>query len=360
MSGSSKRLQARALAVLRAARSPEQGKRTGVDLIMLALEGKKGGFEKVIAMIDNMVGVLKKEQVDDDQKKEYCGVQLDTADDKKKALESTASNAAIAATNADEAVATLTAEIKALSTGIAELDQSVAEATEQRKSDNTAFTELVALNAQAKKLLGVAKNRLNQFYNPKLYVPPPKKELTQEESIYQGVVGPSLAQVSLHSQHRAAPAPPPETFDAYATKSQENTGVIASIDLLVKDLDKETTEAETSEKDAQRDYEKMLADAKAKRAADSKSITGKEIAKASFEEEAQSHKESKASATKELMATAEYIHGLHAECDWLVQNYDARKSARASEADSLANAKAVLSGSDYSLMQLRGTGSRRS
>merc|ERR1740123_298225 len=63
----------------------------GLELLVLALTGKKaatsGGFDKVITMIDNMVGILKTEQDDDDQKKEYCAVQFDTADDKKKALE---------------------------------------------------------------------------------------------------------------------------------------------------------------------------------------------------------------------------------------------------------------------------------
>ena len=105
-------------------------------------------------------------------------------------------------------------------------------------------------------------------------------------------------------------------------------------------------------KDSQKDYEKMLADAKGKRASDSKAVTDKQATKASLESEAQAHKEDKASATSELSATSEYIHGLHVECDWLVEHHDVRKEARASEAESLANAKAVLSGADYSLVQV--------
>merc|ERR1719163_1621733 len=127
-------------------------------------------------MIDDMVKILGKEQADDDHKKEYCGAQLDSAEDKHKGLEKQASDEGIATSNAEEAIATLTEELKALAAGIADLDKSVAEATEQRKSEHAAFTELIALNTQAKELLGVAKNRLNKFYNPKLYVPPPKKE----------------------------------------------------------------------------------------------------------------------------------------------------------------------------------------
>merc|ERR1719310_826139 len=43
-----------------------------LDLISLALKGKKVSFDKVLKMIDDMVKLLKKEQVDDDNKKEYC------------------------------------------------------------------------------------------------------------------------------------------------------------------------------------------------------------------------------------------------------------------------------------------------
>merc|ERR1719213_1572803 len=52
---------------------------------------------------------------------------------------------------------------------------------------------------------------------------------------------------------------------------------------------------------------------------------------------------------KEDMDVEKYIMELHKECDWIMKNYDLRKSARAGEVDSLKNAKAVLSGADYGL-----------
>merc|ERR1712146_156361 len=65
-----------------------------------------------------------------------------------------------------------------------------------------------------------------------------------------------LADVSEHSQ--AKPPPPPEAPGAYQKKSGESGGVIAMIDLLVKDLDKEMTVAKAEEKDAQGDYEQFM------------------------------------------------------------------------------------------------------
>merc|ERR1712066_578745 len=101
--------------------------------------------------------------------------------------------------------------------------------------------------------------------------------------------------------------------------------------MLIQELEKEVTEAETEEKDAQSDYESMSSDAAAKRIADTSSISEKMSAKANTEAELQRHTDDKASNTKELMATAEYIASLHAECDWLMSNFDVRKEARANE-----------------------------
>ena len=42
---------------------------------------------------------------------------------------------------------------------------------------------------------------------------------------------------------------------------------------------------------------------------------------------------------------------LHGECDWLLQYYDLRKTARTEETENLFSAKAILSGADFSLLQ---------
>merc|ERR1719331_1156398 len=100
----------------------------------------------------------------------------------------------------------------------------------------------------------------------------------------------------------------------------------------------------------------MMGDSAEKRAMDSKTLTDKEGAKAATESSFEANKEEKASATKELMAVHSYISSLHAECDWLLKYFDVRKEARTGEIESLKNAKAVLSGADFSLLQTKNTG----
>merc|ERR550537_2042224 len=185
-----------ALAIVRAAQGSG---RPELNFLALALQGKKVDFSKVIKMIDNMVATLKKEQQDDNDKKEYCEMQFDAADDKKKGLERSVSNLEKAIAKEKEAIATLAEEIKALEDGIVSLDKSVAEATEQRKEQNQEYTELIASDAAAKELLGFAKNRLNKFYNPKLYKAPPKKQLTDADRAEMAAGGSAvLADVSVH------------------------------------------------------------------------------------------------------------------------------------------------------------------
>jgi len=352
MHESSSAMRAKALAAVQAMRKAGMAHPERMDLIMLALRGKKIGFEKVIKMIDEMVVTLKTEQTDDDNKKVYCAAQFDKTDDEKKALERLISDKETAIATATESIKTLEEEIAALQKGISELDKSVAEATEQRKEENAEYSDLMAGNSAAKELLGFAKNRLNKFYNPKLYKAPKKEELSADDRIVANMGG-SFAQIRAHltREGKAAPPPPPETFGPYTKKSEESTGVIAMIDMLVADLDKEMTEGEAEEKNSQGDYEAMMADSATKRTADSKSITEKEGAKADTEALLEKSQDEKTSASKELMALDSYIATLHAECDWLIKYYDMRSEARTSEIDALGKAKAVLSGADYSLLQ---------
>merc|ERR1719389_1532872 len=116
---SQSQLRARALEMIKNTQKGRNHKKSlSLDFIALALRGKKVGFEKVIKLMDEMVVTLKKEQVDDDAKKEYCLMELDLADDKKKELERAISDSEKAIADTEEGIATVTDEIAALEEGI--------------------------------------------------------------------------------------------------------------------------------------------------------------------------------------------------------------------------------------------------
>merc|ERR1719215_346435 len=105
------------------------------------------------------------------------------------------------------------------------------------------------------------------------------------------------------------------------------------MDTMIADLDKEMQEVEVDEKNAQEEYEQLLKDSADKRSIDSKAIDNKESAKADLEAKLLKDKESKTSTIKEAMATHEFLGDVHADCDWLLSNFEARKQARAGEID---------------------------
>jgi len=336
----SKEVQRNALHAL----GPAKAKDSRVALISMTLRGGAKSFDKVIEMIDAMVTLLGEEQTSDDAKKAYCEKELDTAEDEKKVLDIKLSDLEKAIDDTEESIATLTEEIKALLKGIKDLDAQVKEATTVREDENAFYKKTMQEDSAAKDILKMAKNRLAKFYAPKMYQPPAKEE--------RSTMGRISEEMSLQQQQqKASPGPPPETWSAYAKKSEQHGGVISMVDLLIADLDKEMTMMTTEEKEAQKEYEEFIAEAGEKRAADSKSAEQKSGEKAELEAALIKLQQDAKDTTKEAYLKEVQIKDLHLECDWLISTFSVRKEARAGEVDSLKKAKAVLSGADYSLVQ---------
>merc|ERR1719401_1572354 len=104
-------------------------------------------------------------------------------------------------------------------------------------------------------------------------------------------------------------------------------GVVEMLNLLKADLDKDTHSREVDEKDAQGEYEKMMADSAAKREADTKSVADKESAKADLHADLSKMGGEKKDTTAAAMAKTKQIQELHAECDWLVASFGTRMDA---------------------------------
>jgi len=165
-----------------------------VALISLTLCGGAKSFEKVIKMIDQMVALLGEEQTSDDDKKAYCEKSLDESEDEKKVLENTIGDLDKSIATTEESISTLAEEIAALLKGIADLDSQVKEATKTREEENAFYKKTMQEDTAAKDILKMAKNRLAQFYAPKMYVPPAKAaqvlQLVSDEAALISVVGP--------------------------------------------------------------------------------------------------------------------------------------------------------------------------
>merc|ERR1719487_2231998 len=303
-------------------------------LILASLRTGLHGFEKVTGMIDGMVGVLEGEQVKDDTQDKWCLAELDKAKEEAKQTEVDIGDLRAAIEEQRDAIASVTSEIEALKAGLVELDASVAEATEQRKKEHAEYLDESAANGAAMELLSMAKNRLNKFYNPTLYKEPPKKE---EEDFF--------AQIAARQ-----PGPAPETFGEYK-KTESSDGVIAMIEDMVRDVEKDMAEAKRDEEEGQKDYEEEMNDAATKRSDDSKLIVTKEGEKAEKATKLEETKEAKRTQGGQLDVLESKIDNLHKTCDFLVEHYAAIREERLKEEEGLKASKNVLAGAKLGLVQ---------
>merc|ERR1719281_1782653 len=350
------------VSVLRRVGGPHKAQ---LELLEFSLKAKKVDFSKVLAMIDGMDAVLKEEQADDDSQKAFCDKDITKSESEKKDTEEAiaASEAFIDETTAESAATA--DEIKALSQEIKDMDKAVAEATEQRKEEHSEYLVFQQQSNAALQLIDKAKNRLMKFYRPTMYKEAPTQELTEEEKILAasgrsdmiataapemipGTTTTVYAQIRSHTLDDAAPAPPPETWGAYQKKDGKSNGVMALMDMLLKELSGDLTSSENEEKTSQTDYERLMADSQASRSQNVASITDKEAAKADMDTAVEETKAKLDSQQASLADIKQYILQLHAKCDFIMDNYDLRKAARENELTSLANAKATLSGADFS------------
>jgi len=312
-----------ALAALRS--SPRGDPRVG--FLELAFRGQKQGFDKLAAKIDELGGILVEEQKEDDRKKAFCTMEIDREEDEVKAAVRAGSDKSAVIADLEDSLQEVNRGISSLLKGIKELDKQVSEATATRKAEHAESVDILAQNSAAKSLLELAKNRLFQYYN---------KKLARTEGAT--TAAPTLVQEGAV----------PEADLKYEKKSAENGGVLAMVDLLRTELVKKITTLETEEKGAQAAYEKFVKDSSEKRALDSKAVADKDKAKAEVEASLLEEKDTLASHETDAAANKEELKSLHADCDWLLQNFNLRKQARNNEADALQKAKAVLSGADYS------------
>merc|ERR1719487_1152071 len=311
-----------------------------VQFLENALKTKNVDFSKVIAMTDEMINVLKEEQASDDAQKAICDKDIAKSEKEQKDTEEEIASAAALIEECKEASAQTADEIALLQKEIKELDLAVAEATEQRKEEHGEYIQFMEENNAALQLLEKAKNKLNKFYRPSQYV----AETTAAPIVLSQMD--SVAFVQVH--HKEAPPPPPETWGAYKTKSGKSNGALALLNRLSKDLQDGITDAEHDEKTSQKDYETLMSDSSTSRAQKAESITEKEAAKADLDLKVENASEKKTALEADLLNIKDYLSKLHAQCDFLVENYDMRKTARETELESLANAKAVLSGANFS------------
>ena len=103
----------------------------------------------------------------------------------------------------------------------------------------------------------------------------------------------------------------------------------------------------------QKDYGAVMAESSAIRADKVQEVGKLQNTKPSITACLTQLKEELASAVASAAEAATVISSLHKSCEWLLRDFDARKTARAGEVEVLNNTEAVLAGADFCFQLLQ-------
>merc|ERR1719401_582299 len=153
---------------------------------------------------------------------------------------------------------------------------------------------------------------------------------------------PGAAHIATSGNHTDAGNGP-----ARFTKYEQNAGgsrVVAMLGAIIKDSALAEDEAIKSEEDSQIAYEDFMKDSNKMIIAGTKKVADMTEARAQDKGALVMAKEDLQSTVANLEELHNTLGNLHRSYDFVLDNFDARQSARAAEVDALKEAKAILSG----------------
>eukprot|EP00932_Pfiesteria_piscicida_P021951 SRR837773.8723.p2 GENE.SRR837773.8723~~SRR837773.8723.p2 ORF type:complete len:656 (+),score=337.99 SRR837773.8723:42-1970(+) len=213
-------------------------------MLQVAAALRSGGhFDKVIASIDAMVEDLRREEQEDIEHRDRC----QNADAKNK-NDMEDLNAAI--DKATKGIARLSTteerlgdEIEVLDAQIAKTRAEMRDALDMRNNDVAEFKQSLKDDADAIKLLEQATAAVRQFY--------------EKNGIPLSLVSKG---VQPDTEYTVDPDKAPETSWSgpdYGGRKEETTGIVAMLDMLKEDLEKEMSTARADDAEAQKLYEEQ-------------------------------------------------------------------------------------------------------
>jgi len=285
-------------------------------------------FDKVIKAIDDMVKNLKGEEATDLENKEEC--EKDRAEDTRTAIK-----AARTMDEHSDTIEELKARIAEIIDTMAEntkeikdLNEELAQAGKDRKDANQAWQNTNKDDKAAAALVVSAKDVLAKFYkdNDLMFV--------------QKKMDPVVA--------GEAPPPPPSTWEGgYGGKTEEATGIVAILEMIHEDIEKDRAKAKSEEDEDQKAFDEFKKNTEEQVKALKKANSQLEGEKGGAEDDVGSNKKDRLASKGELDAVLKKISDATPGCDYLTINYEVRLKNRQIEIDGLVKAKAILEGGEF-------------
>jgi len=297
-------------------------------LAAIATSVKLDAFEKVKAAIDEMVTNLLREKEDEIKHKDFCTGEFNQNEReqqlKGRDLDSLNAHIEDLGATADD----LVDQLATLASEIEEMQTQMKRAGEDRSTQNTDFQLTVSDQRAAQEVLA--------------------KALGVMKAVYASA---SLVQVKKATQEPAGP-PPPAGFKEYK-QAGGGTGVVGMLEQIIADAARMEKDAITAEKDSQSAYESFVKETNLSMETKQRDTVNKSANKAETDVARTQAVEDQKTATADLQRMKNEESDLHKSCDFVTENFDIRQTARDQEVEALRQAKAILSGSNFSFLAKR-------
>jgi len=313
-----------------------EASQSGADMRLAAMAGRvsimsKGHFDDVISSIDKMVKTLKDEEASDLENKEDC--EESRAEDTRKAIALSR-----AMDDATDEITRLASEIEEIKSDIKDKEKAKAKAkeelegaTRQRQDENTEFKANLKDDKEMASVLAKAKAVLEEFYKEN------DLALLQRQP-----------EVSEQLKAGEAPPPPPSTWDKpYGGKTQVSMGVVAVLEIIEDDVQKDIDTAKAAEKKTKEKYDtfKKETDDLIKDLSDA--VTDLSEAQGDKEDDIATQKKERSGNNKELASVLKTIEDANPGCEYLTIAYPKKLKNRQIEIDGLRKAKGILQSAKF-------------
>merc|ERR1719265_2082348 len=312
------------------------GRNPSPQLVLIMTSVHLDAFTKVIAEIDKMTAELKKQQQDVVEQRDWCIKELNKNNLTQEAMYDQQASLMQKIADLESSIEQMKKDIEAKTKEIADMQTEMKRASEDREAENADFQQVSVDQRMTQMILTKALDRMKQVY-----------ALLQARA---------RAQLRSVQKHEAPGAPhiqtsatdtDPGNGPARFTKYEKNAGggkIVAMIEGIINDSKPLEADAIAAEQDGQTAYENFMKESNDSITKLSEAIANLSAAKGKAEEDLSMTKTDLDSTNKELQGLHDEATDLHHSCDYLLKNFEVRQTARQSDLDGLAEAKAILSG----------------
>jgi len=319
----------------------------------------KPALEPVIKLVGNMKVQLGAEQEDDDKQKDFCKDSLAENEEGKAAKVGEVNLVEQFLKELGNKQKAVGEQITGLQDEIAKLEKALEEAGTQRAEEKKVFLKVSAEQNAAIAIIEKAKEVLGAAYGPKSFAQTAVQTAPQDQSVAD-MLGLSFVQTKQVGQNQM------NELDSLllqvgadaglqgkqpTDRTKQGGGIMALMDEMKHDLELELAELKHDEEESQADFDKLTEESQKSIKQKKKEITGRQEAKARVDEKIDIQTNVKKGYDEEVESIDAKLTALHGQCDFLLENYDERKKARAQEIEGLSKSSAVLQGAKLDLNQ---------